>query len=760
MSAPTDRGTAVAAVVAALLCLLLTAVRANPPAPREAVSGDSFSAFSAQRILEDLYSTGVTHPIGTENNRRLKEKILDHLRKIGYAPTVQNAFACWKSSGCGDVENILARLEGTGTGKAVLLAVHYDSVGAGPSVSDDGVAVAATLEIARILRAGPELDNDVIFLIDDGEEASLLGAVAFTAKHPWAADVGAVVNLEARGTAGRSYMFETGTDNAWLIDLMGSNVPRPTTSSLFYSVYQRLPNDTDFTVFKHFGMNGVNFAFIKDVAHYHTPLDNLARASLATMQHHGDNALGMVRALANADLVRHPTGTASWFDVWGFGLLAWPETSNLPAAIASLILVLVAGGFRWRRRAITTGQIKSGMILYPAALLSATVLALLTVWILTALGKLPAWPAAGWAPRAAFWMIGIATGMLWISLLGRRAGVTATWLGAVFWLAILALLSSILLAGASYLFLVPALVGGVLAVATSIWRAPWARRIALVLSVIAICAAQMIIAWSLWEAMGISIMPVVTLLVAAITTLALAPSAGTLGRGGRAASLLAFALAGVLVVVSLVLPAYSEESPRALNFYFVQDADAGVSRLAIQPRNRSLPASLDSAVDWHDDLERFYPWDDSAPAFLTADVEPTPVSPPQIELLEREETEGGRRIRARLHSPRRAARGALVFEDNQRIESLRLDRWDFQLQTNEIRDRYPDGRRVVRFATMPSSGIEFEVTLTGDEPFGLFVIDYSFGLPPAGDILTRARPSDIVPIGQGDLTIVHARCEI
>ena len=138
-------------------------------------------------VLETLYADGVTHPIGSENNQRHKERILEYLRDLGYDPQVQRTFACRSSRACGHVENILARLEGTGSGKAVLLAVHYDSVGAGPSVSDDGVAVAAALEIARILKEGPPLTNDVIFLIDDGEEAGLLGAIGFAAEHPWAA---------------------------------------------------------------------------------------------------------------------------------------------------------------------------------------------------------------------------------------------------------------------------------------------------------------------------------------------------------------------------------------------------------------------------------------------------------------------------------------------------------------------------------------------------------------------------------------------
>ena len=83
-----DRAGAWAALLAAALCLILTAVRAQPPAPRGPSSDGFFSAVTAQKVLEELYAGDVRHHIGTENNRRLKEKILDHLRAIGYEPTV------------------------------------------------------------------------------------------------------------------------------------------------------------------------------------------------------------------------------------------------------------------------------------------------------------------------------------------------------------------------------------------------------------------------------------------------------------------------------------------------------------------------------------------------------------------------------------------------------------------------------------------------------------------------------------------------
>ena len=57
---------------------------------------------------------------------------------------------------------VVARLEGSNPGgKAVLLMAHYDSVPAGPGAGDDLSGVAAILEAARALKAGPPPANPV-----------------------------------------------------------------------------------------------------------------------------------------------------------------------------------------------------------------------------------------------------------------------------------------------------------------------------------------------------------------------------------------------------------------------------------------------------------------------------------------------------------------------------------------------------------------------------------------------------------------------
>ena len=62
--------------------------------------------------------------------------------------------------------------------------------------------------------------------MNEGEEDDLLGAEAFVAGDPAAKEVGAVVNLEARGTTGASLMFETSDRSGWIVDLFAKSVPK------------------------------------------------------------------------------------------------------------------------------------------------------------------------------------------------------------------------------------------------------------------------------------------------------------------------------------------------------------------------------------------------------------------------------------------------------------------------------------------------------------------------------------------------------
>ena len=324
----------------------------RPPAPLPASADPSrASAERARDVLQRLLGDQAPHPTGSPAQERLRERLLSELRALGLKPELQSGTSCGRFGVCGRVHNVVARLAGREPGPALLIVSHYDSVPAGPGAGDDGSGVAVALEVVRALRAGPALRNPIVLLFSDGEEFGLLGAELWASDPRNIREIGAVINLEARGSSGPSLMFETGAGNLPLLRRFSEAVARPITSSAFYAVYKRMPNDTDFSVFKARGLPGLNFAFIGNVEHYHTPLDDLGHLELTSLQHQADNALATARALADGDLrALSSRDDAVFFDLFARQTLVWPARLMLPASLAALALLVgtLIIGF-WRR---------------------------------------------------------------------------------------------------------------------------------------------------------------------------------------------------------------------------------------------------------------------------------------------------------------------------------------------------------------------------------------------------------------------------
>lgn len=317
---------------------------APEPAPAHAPR-DQFSAARAGDILETLYEDLGPHVAGSAENRLLRDRILGQLETFGYEPEVQRRYHCNPMFAvCGPVENIVAVLEGAGEeGDAILLTAHYDSAWASPGVADDGAGVAALLEIARMAVQGLPLRNDIVFLFSDGEESGLLGAHAFATLHPLFARVRVVINLEARGVEGPSVMFETGTGNRGMIRVLAKNVERPVANSLAYEMYRRMPNDTDLSVYRPYPVAALNFAFTEGVQAYHSAVDDLGRLDRASLQHHGQNAWSVIRALDERTLDKMVSPEdAVYVDLFGRNLLHYPESTAAGMALVISVLVLIA----------------------------------------------------------------------------------------------------------------------------------------------------------------------------------------------------------------------------------------------------------------------------------------------------------------------------------------------------------------------------------------------------------------------------------
>lgn len=295
--------------------------------------------FSAGRVREHLRIIArAPHPVGSPQQMRVRDYITGKLTEYGVTHQVQKKEIARtflpRVHRAGRVENIIAILPGQSE-DYFLFTAHYDSVGTGPGAADDGTSVAAFLETIRILSKA-ERKNTLIFLFSDGEEAGLLGASAF-AKHDLS-QIRAVFDFEARGISGPSIMFQTGRDSGGLLRLYLEHAPNPFGTSLGPALYDLLPNDTDFSVFKAQGLRGLDFAFIGGVEYYHTSMDSPEMVSMRTMQHQGENVLALARAVS----------AASPADLEGSELVflyLWPgSVARYPVWLARL---LAAGALVW-----------------------------------------------------------------------------------------------------------------------------------------------------------------------------------------------------------------------------------------------------------------------------------------------------------------------------------------------------------------------------------------------------------------------------
>lgn len=199
------------------------------------------------------------------------------------------------------MSNIHARIEGTDPTGHVVLVAHHDSAPNSLGAADDGAGVGTILEISRVLTTGSPPRNDVEVVLTDAEEPGLLGAQAFVNAGRLDPQRSVVLNLEARGTSGPTFMFETNPDNTNVVPALAS-VQRPIAGSETAALYGLLPNDTDFTVFSRVRFAGMNFAFLDGSAHYHTPGDSPSNLDPSSLQHMGATVLDAARHLTWEDL--------------------------------------------------------------------------------------------------------------------------------------------------------------------------------------------------------------------------------------------------------------------------------------------------------------------------------------------------------------------------------------------------------------------------------------------------------------------------
>ena len=326
----------------------------RPPDPLPASA--SPQAFSAERAMVHVRAISTaTHPIGSQAQEAVRKYLVAQLESLGLDPLVFNSVG-FNVSGrrisAGKTEDIVGRLKGKSGSRAIVLMAHYDTVNHAPGAADDTASIAAILEAVRALRSDAQLNNDVIVLFTDGEEAGLLGAEAFVAGHPWMKDVGLILNFEARGDRGASLLFETSTGNRQLIEEVLKATPQMVGSSFLYVLYKILPDDTDLTVFGPSGLPRLNFAFGNHFEAYHTRLDTPENLSVELLQLHGTYVLDLTKQFGGIDLngLQRSSEDEIFFNFFGKRLVGYPQSWIMVAESAiTLLLVAVLSMAFWRR---------------------------------------------------------------------------------------------------------------------------------------------------------------------------------------------------------------------------------------------------------------------------------------------------------------------------------------------------------------------------------------------------------------------------
>ncbi|KAK1992285.1 putative zinc metalloprotease [Colletotrichum falcatum] len=242
----------------------------------------------------------------------------------------------------------------------VLVNAHYDSVSTGYGATDDGMGCVSILQMLNYYTSpGHQPWRGIVLLLNNGEEDGLYGAKVYHYS-PLYHFTTSFVNLEGAGAGGRAILFRT-TDLEVTKGYEGA--PHPFGSVVAADGFKlgAIRSETDYKVWtESYGQRGLDIAFYRPRARYHTNQDDTRHASQDSLWHIMSNSLAAVENLqhttgyftgkrSDGDKTKVASGSGTdgvWFDMFGTGfailelrgLFAWTLTLLI---VSPLILALV-----------------------------------------------------------------------------------------------------------------------------------------------------------------------------------------------------------------------------------------------------------------------------------------------------------------------------------------------------------------------------------------------------------------------------------
>lgn len=725
----------IAALIGALfLAYLFRGALVQPPAV------DTSHVFNTERAFERLtriLGDETPHPVDSDANDRVRERLITEIEALGFKPMIRDKFHCVPrrtSLRCARLQNIAFWVTPPGP-NAVLVLSHYDSVPAGPGASDDGAGVASSLEIAAIMRER-SLSRPLLVLITDGEELALMGANMFVVKDPLAANVGAVVNMEARGVRGLSSLIQTGRPNGRDLKTLVSQTRLPAASSLNADIYELLPNDTDMTELLSLNIDAANLAYAGGVRFYHTPHDTLANMDKRALFNLGASGLAATEVFL-AQTGAEPEQHLLYVGILGLFVL------KLPVAFGAALLglgVLTAGAALWQARA--EAKLIRVALVPPLALTVGLALAIGASVLVGAIRPEvffgSAWPIALRGVHASAALLGA----LFIYTFMTRAGENRTLLAVAWlWFALIGALVFALLPGAAVIFIPSALIFALAAGAAFTGRDGLAQAITIVGALV--FAAITLPLTALGET-GLLIEGsapfVIAILFLLITTLPL-----VLPRGARLLHTLWQTLIGTgttlvaFMIASLLVPAYSAGAPRGLSVSHIQGGGLEQAVWSVSGTH-DVPAAMNAVAPFS---EGTLP--DLRGTRQLATAPPFETQGARTQIMSDTIRDGARSLTLAISAPE-TDRLIFLFSGETALTSIALNGETVEADDRELRSITCAGR------ACRSSLLTLQFDASAPAP-DLNLLVSRFGLGSESEALLAARPASATAVQTGDQRI-------
>ena len=740
------------AIIFTILLFFLQHISLLPP---QAKSIDSppevFSAERAYETLKHLLQENKPHPVGSDLNKVIKYRLIEELEKLDIQYEVQKTWACAsRYAGCAEVENLIGIIPGKTKAPYLVLMAHYDSVPMAPGAGDDGAGVVAILEAARVLQLEAPFDHPIMILLTDAEESGLIGAEAFFNQHPLAKEVGAVLNIEGSGTAGGSMVFRTSDKNELLIKSLSHDHDHAYGFSLANEIFKRMPNDTDFSVAMRANIPGMDFAFVGERNHYHTPNDNVENLDIRTIQHHGENILSASRDLLSKDWNNFGDKYVYLGGTYGFWS-QWKSSNSLIALLLSTLVLITA----FIRSKIKLQRLTMGFILSPVTLATSIFSGFLGFYLLSIFsGNVISWPGIDWPYRL------LLIGSTSIGLLAGCA-ISRKFLqeleviyGSWFFWTLLTFIVTLFLPDAANLFILPLVFGSLILLISNYVKEQYKLTFLLLTLVVALPSTLGLI-FSLEQSQGyklvLAVLPFAGLYAILISPFLFSINMKTTFSIVGGATLLAIASGSMLNL-------YTEMRPQHVNIHFYENLDSKKSFIHLSGNYKNVAAAdpepltepLASYVDVADTKAiasyapeyQFRYWADSTSSEWIG---------PSIEVKEKIKDLNSTTVR--LKSNRDASRLILLLPESSKLQS-------FNIGSQEIKVS-PSNRGAFKgYYLIYLNGIydkQVDVILNFEnytQEINGYLLDVSTKLPGHLDELYQTRSGIFSPVHRGDQAIL------